>query len=109
MLIIHNDIGTTYGPRVYLDRVDHRKRAQHWVEQYAINPRIPNNYPVPAIPLTVIWIGEKANPFYGIEIRDNQQWANLTWCPMDGLEYHPRMVGQCEWCGAMHHSDDCPI
>jgi hypothetical protein len=66
------------------------------------------NYPVPAIPLQVRWIGDISNPFYGLEIRDNNQWANMTWSPDYGLEYRPREHWQCEFCGCIHPGEPCP-
>ena len=69
------------------------------------------HYPVPAIAMSVKWIGDVANPFYGISIRDNagKGWANFTWSPAYGWEYHPREQWQCEYCGGYHRSEDCTI
>jgi hypothetical protein len=75
--------------------------------RYAIGYEQPN-YPVPAIPLQVRWIGDISNPFYGLEIRDNNQWANMTWSPDYGLEYRPREHWQCEFCGCIHPGEPCP-
>lgn len=70
---------------------------------------LPPNYPMPAIPLDVQWVGDTTNPFYGIAIRDNKGWANVVWSLDYGLEYVPRQPWQCEVCGGNHSADDCPI
>lgn len=53
MIVIHNDIGATYGPRAYEKSVDRRNRLSIRDERYALGREQPN-YPVPAIPVSIV-------------------------------------------------------
>ena len=46
MIIIHDDLGMNYGPRVYTGSVDRRKRERRSIERYYLGID-PPNYPLP--------------------------------------------------------------